>query len=46
MAEEKNVCTNCGTGSEERLLISCEHKGAPVWVCARCLPIFIHGGGH
>ena len=43
MAETKNACVSCGTGSEERLLISCEQKGKAVWVCARCLPMFIHG---
>ena len=43
MAETKNQCVSCGTDSEDRLLISCEQKGKPVWVCARCLPMFIHG---
>jgi hypothetical protein len=44
MADEKNQCVSCGADSEGRLLISCEQKGQPVWVCARCLPMFIHGG--
>ncbi len=43
MAEEKHVCTSCGANSDDRLLISCEQKGKAVWVCARCLPMFIHG---
>lgn len=43
MSEKKNTCVNCGASSEDRLLISSEHKGEPVWVCARCLPMFIHG---
>ncbi len=43
MAEEKHVCTSCGANSGDRLLISCEQKGKAVWVCARCLPMFIHG---
>ncbi len=44
MAEGQNQCINCGADSDTRLLISCEHQGRPVWVCARCLPMFIHGG--
>ncbi|HEY3347975.1 MAG TPA: hypothetical protein VGK71_10165 [Nitrospirota bacterium] len=43
MAEEMSVCTKCGAGSGERLLISCEKDGQKVWVCARCLPTFVHG---
>jgi hypothetical protein len=43
MAGEMNKCVSCGSGSEERLLIQCEQKGKKVWVCARCLPMFIHG---
>ena len=43
MADEKNTCINCGTDSETKLLISCEQQGKLVWVCARCLPMFIHG---
>lgn len=43
---EKHGCVQCGTGSDERLLIQCELKGKLEWVCARCLPMFIHGGGH
>ena len=40
---EKHKCVNCGTDSTDRLLISCELKGKLEWVCARCLPMFIHG---
>ena len=36
-------CINCGTESKERLLISCYYKEDNVHVCARCLPMFIHG---
>ncbi|GEM_PF-309337 len=36
-------CFNCGTGSNQRLLLSCVHKEENVHVCARCLPMFIHG---
>ena len=43
MSEKKNECVKCGNTSEEHLLISCEHEGNPAWVCARCLPMFIHG---
>ncbi len=43
MAENKNTCINCGANSDDRLLISCEHQGKLAWVCARCLPVFIHG---
>lgn len=38
-------CFNCGTNSNQRLLLSCTHKDEDVNVCARCLPMFIHGGG-
>lgn len=43
MSGKTNQCVSCGSGSDERLLISCEQKGEPVFVCARCLPMFIHG---
>lgn len=36
-------CFNCGTSSKERLLISSVYKEENVHVCARCLPMFIHG---
>lgn len=36
-------CLNCGAGSKERLLINCAYKEENVHVCARCLPMFIHG---
>jgi len=40
---EKNTCVNCGADSSSKLLINCEKEGKAVWVCARCLPMFIHG---
>jgi len=43
---EKNTCVSCGSDSTERLLIKCEKEGQDVHVCARCLPMFIHGGAH
>lgn len=36
-------CFNCGTESKERLLLSCSYKEENLYVCARCLPMFIHG---
>lgn len=36
-------CFNCSTGSKERLLLSCSYKEENLYVCARCLPMFIHG---
>jgi len=41
---ETNKCVNCEATSNDRLLISCEQTGKHVYVCARCLPMFIHGG--
>ncbi len=44
--EEKgneNTCLNCGTTSDQAVLLKCENKGKPEWVCVRCLPVLIHG---
>ncbi len=41
---EGHKCAVCGIGSEERVLLSGEQKGEPVYVCVRCLPALIHGG--
>ena len=41
--QEKTVCLNCGTTSDDRLLIAVKKEDADDWVCARCLPQFIHG---
>lgn len=39
----EHKCLNRGTGSDEVVLIPCEHKGQALYVCVRCLPILIHG---
>lgn len=36
-------CLNCGTSSEDRILLSAQYKGDPAWVCVTCLPQLIHG---
>lgn len=41
--EQKNACLQCGATSDEVVLLNCENKGQPQWVCVRCLPILIHG---
>lgn len=39
-------CFRCGTSEKETVLIPCRKEGESVWVCVRCLPPLIHGGGH
>lgn len=46
MEQEKHACIKCGSDSKDRLLLSCEQDGKPVWVCSRCLPVFVHGPHH
>lgn len=41
--DKKNECFNCGSTSEHRCLFPCEYNGEPKWICARCIPIMIHG---
>ena len=42
---EVRRCFNCGADSSDRVIIPSEHQGKDGWVCVRCLPSFIHGGG-
>lgn len=39
-------CFRCGTSESETVLIPCRSGGKSLWVCVRCLPPLIHGGGH
>jgi len=41
---EAHKCAVCNAGSEDRVLLSGEQKGEPIYVCVRCLPVLIHGG--
>lgn len=43
VSAQSGRCFNCGATSKERLLLSCSHQGEECYVCARCLPMFIHG---
>ncbi|RJP17247.1 MAG: ferredoxin [Candidatus Abyssobacteria bacterium SURF_5] len=39
-------CFRCGNPETETVLIPCRSAGESLWVCVRCLPPLIHGGGH
>lgn len=39
-------CFRCGNPETEAVLIPCRTDGESLWVCVRCLPPLIHGGGH
>lgn len=41
--KEPKACVICHATSDERVVLSGEHKGQPAWVCVRCLPMLIHG---
>jgi ribosomal protein S27AE len=47
MSEQKTAqtptCYNCGNTSEKAALFRVLIKHVEQWVCARCLPILIHG---
>ena len=43
---DKHSCDVCGAKSDERVLLCGEQDGKQKWVCVRCLPELIHGGGH
>jgi ferredoxin len=45
-AETELTCFRCGTPETETVLIPCRKEGQSLWVCVRCLPPLIHGGGH
>ncbi|BCB96096.1 hypothetical protein JZK55_10180 [Dissulfurispira thermophila] len=36
-------CFVCGAGDKNRVYLHCIHEGEEKLVCARCLPILIHG---
>ncbi|MBI2305429.1 MAG: hypothetical protein HYU86_11880 [Chloroflexi bacterium] len=40
----QHKCMRCSATSQSRALISVEFKGQSQWICAACLPYFIHGG--
>jgi hypothetical protein len=44
--EEKKVsnCFVCQKTEGEGVLLACRKEGKDLWVCARCLPMLIHGG--
>jgi MinD superfamily P-loop ATPase len=39
-------CFRCGNPETETVLIPCRKDGESLWVCVKCLPPLIHGGGH
>lgn len=39
-------CFNCGKPEKDTVLLPCRKNGESLWVCVRCLPPLIHGGGH
>ena len=39
-------CHRCGNTDAGTVLIPCRSGGESLWVCVRCLPGLIHGGGH
>jgi hypothetical protein len=40
------VCFVCGATDKERVYLQCVKDGEEKYVCVRCLPVLIHGGGH
>lgn len=38
----EHKCMNCGIQSEDVLLLSCEYKGEQLFICMKCLPVFIY----
>lgn len=36
-------CLNCGSSSENAVLLSCVREGENDYVCVKCLPMLIHG---
>jgi len=43
--KKEERCAHCGISSDRRPLVSYLFKGEQRWVCVRCLPMLIHGGG-
>ncbi len=41
--KETPACFHCGNTSEEAALFRILIKNVQKWVCARCVPIVIHG---
>ena len=41
--EKEQKCLNCGSNSNNVVLLVCEYKGQERRVCVRCLPTLIHG---
>ena len=39
----EHKCIHCGATSQDRVLLAAEQKGKPVWVCAPCMPVYVHG---
>ena len=39
-------CWRCETPETQTILIPCRKDGESLWVCMRCLPPLIHGGGN
>jgi len=40
---ETPTCFNCGNTSDETALLRVLIQNVKQWVCARCLPVLIHG---
>jgi hypothetical protein len=37
-------CFVCGRNETGAVYLRCVHEGKDTFVCARCLPVLIHGG--
>jgi len=40
------ACFSCGKPESDTVLLPCRKHGESLWVCVKCLPPLIHGGGH
>jgi len=41
----ESACFRCGKESSEIELVKIKARGEEKWVCVKCLPALIHGGG-
>lgn len=46
MKSLKAECFLCKTNDEAGVYLRCVYRGEELFVCVRCLPVLIHGGGH
>jgi hypothetical protein len=42
--KKEAACFVCQKTEGEGVLLACRKEGKDLWVCARCLPMLIHGG--